>query len=105
MKTSFSLAGLLLVLVFVSFIDSPNSSGDTGKSISYSSSNNETEEVSAQEKTVTPFSSLELVLEETEVVDGDVVETYREYEIYKDENGNVVKRVPTSNYNYLRFEK
>jgi hypothetical protein len=47
--------------------------------------------------------TLEYVLEEKSEVDGYIVETYREYEIYKDEEGKVIKKNPTSNYNYLRY--
>ena len=46
-----------------------------------------------------------MVLESRSEVDDDIVETYREYEIYKDENGQVVKKVPTSKYEYLRYKK
>jgi hypothetical protein len=40
-----------------------------------------------------------------EKVDGYVVETYREYEIYKDESGNVEEMIPTSNYHYIRYKQ
>ncbi|WP_078411522.1 hypothetical protein [Priestia abyssalis] len=46
---------------------------------------------------------LEEKLVEQEEVDGYIVETYREYEIYKDKEGNVTKSVPTSNYDYIRY--
>ncbi len=46
-----------------------------------------------------------MVLESKSEVDDDIVETYPEYEIYKDENGQVVKKVPTSKYEYLRYKK
>jgi hypothetical protein len=37
-------------------------------------------------------------------LDGDYrVETYREFEVYKNNKGEVVKTVPTENYNYLRY--
>lgn len=37
-------------------------------------------------------------------IQGDyTVETYREYEIYKNDQGKTVKTVPTSNYDYLRY--
>jgi hypothetical protein len=36
--------------------------------------------------------------------DGYIVEIYREYEIYKDATGNVVKEVPTSNFEYMRYK-
>lgn len=47
---------------------------------------------------------LESKLVDTEIIDGYLVETYREYEIYKDEDGNVTKIAPTSNYNYLKYK-
>jgi hypothetical protein len=48
---------------------------------------------------------LEMVFEEVSEIDGYVVETYREYEIYKNEQGQVVNKVPTSNYDYIRYYK
>ena len=47
--------------------------------------------------------SLEMVLESKTKKDGYIVETYREYEFYRDENGQVIKKVPTSNENTLRY--
>lgn len=38
------------------------------------------------------------------VVDGYIVETYREYEFYRDKAGNIIKQVPTSNYEYIRYK-
>ena len=49
--------------------------------------------------------SLEMVLESKSDIDDDIVETYQEYEIYKDENGQVIKKVPTSHFDYLRYRK
>lgn len=40
---------------------------------------------------------------EREYIDDQVVEKYQEYEIYMDEKGNVIKTVPTSNFNYIRY--
>jgi len=57
----------------------------------------ESEEVEAQDFT------LEMMLEEKSKIDGYIVETYREYEIYKNENGEVIKKVPTSNFDYIRY--
>lgn len=57
----------------------------------------ESEVVAAQDYT------LEKVLEDKSVVDGYMVETYREYEIYKNKNGEVIKKVPTSNFDYVRY--
>lgn len=61
------------------------------------------EEVGAEEEVLAQNFTLEMILEAKSEVDGYVVETYREYEMYKDKNGNVVKKVPTSNYDYLRY--
>jgi hypothetical protein len=36
-------------------------------------------------------------------VDGYIVETYKEYEIHRDQAGNIIKQIPTSNYEYLRY--
>ncbi|KAB7709141.1 hypothetical protein F9802_03265 [Bacillus aerolatus] len=40
-----------------------------------------------------------------EEADGYIIETYREYEVYKDKQGNVKEKVPTSNYSYIRYQK
>ncbi|MFD3447370.1 hypothetical protein ACFDTO_22520 [Microbacteriaceae bacterium 4G12] len=47
---------------------------------------------------------VESKLESKKEEGGYVIETYREYEIYKDENGKVVETVPTANFNYLRYK-
>lgn len=48
---------------------------------------------------------LEYHLESTDLDDGYIVETYREYEVYKDKKGNVIEAIPTANYEYLRYKK
>lgn len=37
-------------------------------------------------------------------VDGYIVETYREYEMQRDEDGKILKQIPTSNYEYVRYK-
>jgi hypothetical protein len=56
-------------------------------------------------ETIVP--ELEYIHEEDkdEEVDGYIVETYREYEIYRDQDGNIVKQIPTSNYDFIRYKK
>jgi len=50
--------------------------------------------------------NLEYRLVETSLtVDGYLLETYREYELYEDENGNILKSVPTANYEYIRYKQ
>lgn len=36
-------------------------------------------------------------------VGGYLVETYREYDVYKDAEGNIIKEVPTSHYDELKY--
>ena len=66
--------------------------------------------------TVTSFKTEgELLQEETPVLEtflvsqervfGEVVETYREYEVYYDQHGQVVKKVPTPHYDYIRYKE
>ncbi|QGQ44513.1 hypothetical protein [Metabacillus sediminilitoris] len=54
--------------------------------------------------------SQQLPLLETKLVDiteedGFVVEVYREYEVIKDEEGNIIESTPTENYQYLKYKK
>jgi hypothetical protein len=46
---------------------------------------------------------IEKVLDSTEKESGYIIETYREYEVYKDKNGKVVKKEPTSKMDILKF--
>jgi hypothetical protein len=48
---------------------------------------------------------LEYQLEKQENVAGYIVETYREYEIYSDEYGNIIKKVPTSHLDFIRYKE
>jgi hypothetical protein len=106
MQKTFSLLGVGLILVVVGFLESPMNSNNNGVASFQPDVTQETIEVSAQgqQKTAPSFSSLEYILEETKEVNGYIVETYREYELYEDKNGDTVKRVPTSNYDYIRYK-
>lgn len=67
-----------------------------------------TEEADAQVQNNQPdtlIPSLEFIFEIEEEIDGYIVETYREYEIYRDEKGNKIKQVPTSHFEYIRYKK
>ncbi|MED4351935.1 hypothetical protein P9265_06235 [Schinkia azotoformans] len=48
---------------------------------------------------------LEYRFQKRKEIDGYFVETYREYEVFEDAQGNIVKTVPTSNYDYIRYKK
>jgi hypothetical protein len=103
MNTKLLLIGALLILVLAAFLDSPV---ETKGSTYYSTNEDETIGVGSppMENPVSSYTSLEYRLEEMKEVDGYIVETYREYEVHEDEDGNVVIRIPTSNYNYLRYK-
>jgi hypothetical protein len=57
----------------------------------------------SQEPYQHPF--LETKLVDVTEDDGYVVEVYREYEVYKDKEGNIIERKPTENYQYLRYKE
>jgi hypothetical protein len=47
--------------------------------------------------------TLEMIFEER-MIEGDyIIEEYREYEVFRDENGGILKSIPTSNYDYIRY--
>lgn len=126
MKFFLPAVGIILTVVLVSYLESPSSvinkehvqfssipyevlradaeaQGSEPASLLEEETNvtadKESEEVLAQNY------SLDMILEEKTEIDGYIVETYREYEIYKDDQGQVFKKVPTSNYDYLRYYK
>ncbi|RSK25448.1 hypothetical protein EJF36_00105 [Bacillus sp. HMF5848] len=47
---------------------------------------------------------LEYKLINIDAIDGYQVETYREYEIYTDIRGEIIKEVPTNNLDYIRYK-
>ncbi|MFJ7726270.1 hypothetical protein ACIQXV_08910 [Neobacillus sp. NPDC097160] len=99
-KTVTSVTFLLVFLGFAAYLDSP-----------YSFLNNKyaytaDQPVMAQSVEVEPSSDvpeLEEKLEKTERVDGYIVETYEEYEVYKDKDGNVIKSEPTGKTDSIRY--
>lgn len=101
MKTKPSvLFGLLLVLVLAAYLDSPNSI--INQRYAYTAS----EPVNA--KLIDPIPSeytteVKEQLEKTDKEDGYIIETYREYEIYKDAHGKIIKTVPTDKEDTLKY--
>ncbi len=49
------------------------------------------------------FVNFETVLLKKEIIEGYIVETYREYEVIRNQEGNIIESVPTMNFNYLRY--
>jgi hypothetical protein len=104
MKKYFPFLILLVIFLFAGYLDSQDHRPMESSNLPGSVEEEDTEAISSEESSTSTTWELEMVLEGTKIVDGSKVETYREYEIYKDEEGNIVKRVPTSNYNYLRYD-
>lgn len=127
MKKIFSLSGIIIVLASLFYLESPYSFiNDKHMQISStpyevlladSMAQRESETVTSDSNTNQESAGkeeegihaqdfvLEKILEDTSEVDGYVVETYREYEIYQDKNGQVINKVPTSNFDYIRYYK
>ncbi|WP_075034907.1 hypothetical protein [Halobacillus dabanensis] len=104
MKKYFPFLMLLFIFLFAGYLDSHDSTSLEPSNLPGSVDTDDTETSSSEGNSPSTTWELGMILEGTKIVDGTKVETYREYEVYKDENGNIVKRVPTSNYNYLRYE-
>jgi hypothetical protein len=100
LKTFISVCFLLFTLGFAAYLDSPFSF--INKDYAYSTD----EPVMAQPVEVEPSSDvpvLEEKLEKIEKVDDYIVETYQEYEVYKDKDGNVIKSEPTGKIDTLQY--
>jgi hypothetical protein len=91
---------LILILGFVAYLDSPFSF----LNINYSYTAEQPAIAQPMSKIVstdTPDTEEKLVKKEKQ--NGYIVETYREYEVYKNAEGNVTKEVPTSQYDELKY--
>ncbi len=100
LTTFTSVLGLLLALGFVAYLDSPYSF--LNKNYSYSAD----QPVLAQPVDIQPSDEEpELVekLDKTEKVGDYIVETYQEYEVYKDQDGNITEEIPTSKTETLKY--
>lgn len=103
LKRIIALSGLLLLCIYLVY-NSPQ--------ISQKYSDIESLETTA--RTGTTDDILETIIPEFEYihekdkdkeVDGYIIETHREYEILRDEDGKILKQVPTSNFEYIRYKK
>lgn len=94
------LFGILVILGIAAYLDSPYSV--LNRNYSYTASEPATAQpISKMVSTDTPETEEKLVKKEK--VNGYIVETYREYEVFKDKDGNITKKVPTSQYNELKY--
>ncbi|WP_223590019.1 hypothetical protein [Neobacillus bataviensis] len=99
-KTVISVFFLLVILGFAAYLDSPYSF--INNNYAYS----DDQPVLAQPVEVEkPENVPELVdkLEKTKKEDGYIIETYEEYEVYKDQNGKVIKSEPTGKTETLKY--
>jgi hypothetical protein len=102
MKTKTFTNGLFLLLIvgLVAYLESPYSF--LNKNYAYSAD----QPVVAQTAEMEPQTDipvLEEKLEKTEHVDGYTVETYQEFEVYRDKDGNITKKIPTSKTETLKY--
>ena len=104
MKKKLSLIIVVLLLAFIAYIQTPTASINKGQVLYYSSID-EDQVVSSDPDEVYGAPILEYKLEDTMEKDGFLIEVYREYEIYKNRNGEVVKTVATENTQFLQYAK
>lgn len=101
MKKIIKLFPILAIIACIAYFES--SEQEQLMSIPALSNEDESVATSKEEKLNLPI--LEKKLVDVTYMDGDRVEVYREYEVYKDENGKIIKSIPTSEYNYLRYKQ
>ncbi|WP_249870066.1 hypothetical protein [Oceanobacillus saliphilus] len=103
-----SFIGILFVLGFVAFLETSTESYKGFRSSLHDAATSEdaAEAISEVEHEYKParYTSSEYIFDDAKVENGYRLETYREYEIHEDDEGNIIKKVPTSNYNYLRYK-
>lgn len=101
MKTKLAILGSLVVLALSAFLNTPPSNLESN----YYSTDEETTAGAKVEPVARSTSTFyEFMLEDMKQVDGYIVETYREYEVHEDAEGDVIIRIPTENYQYLRYQ-
>ncbi|GLY10916.1 hypothetical protein ACP2W0_09715 [Pseudobacillus badius] len=104
--TAFLLTVLLVLLTAVSSLDfSSRQLVDEKTSLQPDSAPVIAEAKGADKQWQPKSFKLEEQLVNREEIGHYIVETYREYEVYTDGQGNVKESVPTSNYNYIRYRK
>jgi len=99
-----SLISIIILLGFIAYIETPTAKINKNQVLFYGSTNEE-QEVSSNASEIFGAPDLEYKLDETKEVDGFIVEVYREYEIYKNRQGEVVKTVATDNTEYIHYAK
>jgi hypothetical protein len=97
---SLMMMGVLVIVGIVAFLEAPMSidqhTADFYDSVPAMASVEE-------EGEVIEVMSLEKEMVSKDIVDGYVVEKYQEFEVYRDSSGEILRSIPTSNYDYLRY--
>lgn len=109
MKNFISLVAVILLLILVSYTESSDLNRTHIGSLSYSTDSSSELLVSAElneenvSENIVPVLELKLV-ERKEMDNGNYMEIYQEYEVFKDADGKITKSVPTGHYEYLKYE-
>ncbi|MGE8206394.1 hypothetical protein ACQKP0_17945 [Heyndrickxia sp. NPDC080065] len=99
-KKSLAAIFIICTLIFLAYLNGKTENDLSNVHTSIPVFNDEQEETT--EEGVNPIFEYKFIDSKKE--DGYVIETYREYEVYKDRNGTVIKTIPTKNYNYLKYK-
>jgi hypothetical protein len=100
---------IIILIAIIGYFDSPlfaekeDSISRIPLPTDETASANASNEQSSEESQQLPI--LETKLVDITEEDGFVVEVYREYEVIKDEEGNIIESTPTENYQYLRYKE
>jgi hypothetical protein len=92
---------LIITLGVIAYLDSPYSF--INRDYSYSTSETVMAQPIEQTKNANTTVIEEVLVSKVKANDGYIIETYREYEVYKNNDGEVTKRVPTSNEDTLKY--
>ncbi|WP_141431432.1 hypothetical protein [Bacillus sp. 03113] len=105
-KYFFLSIGLLLLLTASFYFDSPFSILNQDY-VYYTNGNTSVKPVHLlkSDQQSKPQPALEMLLVRSHKEDGYIVETYREYEIYRNSENKIIKKIPTLNYQYLKYKK
>ncbi|MBY0121782.1 hypothetical protein [Bacillus sp. S/N-304-OC-R1] len=110
MKKFMSLIVIIVFLGVAAYFESFDlKRNDTGNlSLFSDSSSNQAvnAEVSEEEMSENMIPVMELKFVDRKKADGGnyYIETYEEYEVFKDKDGNVIKSNPTGHFEYLKYE-
>ena len=97
---------LVAIIVVIGYFDSPKFAEKEQAISTFPVPEEETTSATAaEEEEIKGIPEPESRLVDMYLEDGYSVEVYQEYEVYKDEQGNVIERVATENYNYLRYKQ